>query len=114
MSGDGWRERFTISISYYMPVPRQYWNWKEGDPWPTALEGRVLAYPTFDEAVAERRWRLMHPDKWLPPEATEMEVSEVLRTVYTMNVHGAGPQPQPHKAISAPQRFSPQLNRGDQ
>lgn len=101
MIEDGWSERFTISVSYYMPVPHQYDRWRVPLKWPTSLEGRVLKFGTFEEATSERRWRLNHPEKWLPPDATYPEVSEVLRTVYTRT---AG-------AVEAP-RFNPQLNRG--
>jgi len=100
MTPDGWRERFSISISYYMPVPKQYWNWRIPKRWPTALEGKLLNFSTFDEAVAERRWRLNNFDKWLPPDGTHPEVSDVLRTVWTLNVNTYGPPPAERKALN--------------
>ena len=76
-----WGERFSISVSYYAPVPKPHHGHNPDKP-PTSLHGQVLAFATFDLAVAERRWRLNNAEKWMPAGGTEPDVSDVLRTVH--------------------------------
>lgn len=74
----------------------------------------MLGFDTFEKAVEERRWRLSNFDKWVPAEATMPDVSEVQRTVYTLN--GSAPPPEAingrNTATSAPKRFAPEPARG--